>query len=63
MRDTADAKTFAIVSERIGNERLRCPFFKVDIHVGDTSTPIALRITGQEGVKQFIKAEFSGMVG
>ena len=58
----SDAKTFAAVSEWIGNERLCCPFFEFDIHVGDNSVPITLRITGPEGVKQFIKAELSGMV-
>jgi hypothetical protein len=59
----SDAKTFATVSEWVGNERLCCPFFEFDIHVGDNSAPIVLRITGPEGVKQFIKAELSGMVG
>jgi hypothetical protein len=58
----SDAKTFATVSEWIGNERLCCPFFEFDIHVGDNSAPMVLRITGPEGVKQFIKAELSGMV-
>lgn len=47
----------------IRNERLCCPFFEFDIHVGDNSAPMVLRITGPEGVKQFIKAELSGMVG
>jgi hypothetical protein len=59
----SDAKTFTTVSEWIGNERLCCPFFEFDIHVGDSSAPMTLRITGPEGVKQFIRAELSGMVG
>jgi hypothetical protein len=59
----SDPKTFATVSEWIGNERLCCPFFEFDIHVGDNSTPIVLRITGPGGVKQFIKAELSGLFG
>jgi len=59
----SDAKTFATVSEWIGNERLCCPFFEFDIHVRDNSAPLVLRITGPDGVKQFIKAELSGMVG
>jgi hypothetical protein len=59
----SDAKTFATVSEWIGNERLCCPFFDFDIHVGDSSGPMILRVTGPEGVKQFINAELSGMVG
>jgi hypothetical protein len=59
----SDAETFATVSEWIGNERLCCPFFEFDIHVGDSTAPLILRITGPEGVKQFIKAELSGRVG
>jgi hypothetical protein len=59
----SDANTFAVLSEWIGNERLCCPFFEFDIHVGDGSKPMVLRITGPEGIKQFIKAELAGMVG
>lgn len=59
----SDAKTFAIVSEWIGNERLCCPFFAFDIHVGGSAEPMVLKITGPDGVKQFIKAELSGMIG
>jgi hypothetical protein len=59
----SDAKTFATMSEWIGNERLCCPFFAFDIHVGENLAPMVLRITGPEGVKQFIQAELSGMVG
>jgi hypothetical protein len=59
----SDAKTFATVSEWVGNERLCCPFFEFDIQLGHSSAPTVLRITGSDGVKQFIKAELSGMVG
>jgi hypothetical protein len=59
----SDAKTFATVSEWIGKERLCCPFFEFDVHVGDSTAPMTLRITGPEGVKKFIRAELSGMVG
>jgi hypothetical protein len=58
-----DAKTFAVLSEWIGNERLCCPFFAFDVHVGGRTAPMSVRITGPEGVKQFIQAELSGMVG
>jgi hypothetical protein len=34
-----------------------------DLHVGDNSTQIVLQITGPEGVKQFMKAELSEMIG
>ncbi|WP_263381624.1 hypothetical protein [Granulicella arctica] len=59
----SDAKTFATMSEWIGNERLCCPFFEFDVHVGDATGPMTLRITGPEGVKQFIRAELSELVG
>ncbi len=57
-----DAKTYATVSEWIGDERLCCPFFAFDLQVSDRSQPLALRITGPEGVKQFIRAELLEMV-
>ncbi|MEZ2346421.1 hypothetical protein [Terriglobus sp. RCC_193] len=59
----SDAKTFATVSEWIGNERLCCPFFEFDVHVGDSTEPLRLQITGPDGVKQFIRAELPGLVG
>ena len=60
---TSDAKTYQTVTEWVANERLCCPFFNFDIRVGDESAPMTLHITGPDGVKQFIKAELSGMVG
>jgi len=59
----SDAKTYQTVAEWVANERLCCPFFNFDIRVGDESAPMTLSITGPDGVKQFIKAELSGMVG
>jgi hypothetical protein len=58
----SDTKTYQTVAEWVANERLCCPFFNFDISVGDDSAPMTLRITGPDGVKQFIKAELSGMV-
>jgi hypothetical protein len=59
----SDAKTFQMVAEWIGNERLCCPFFDFDLRVGDASAPMSLKISGPEGVKQFIRAELAAMVG
>ena len=59
----ADNAAIQLAAEFSSNERLCCPFFEFDLHVGDNSAPMVLRITGPEGVKQFIKAELSGMVG
>jgi len=39
-------------------ERRCCPFFQIDIQGQDTA-PIWLHLTGPEGVKEFISAEFS----
>jgi hypothetical protein len=52
-----------MVAERVGNERLCCPFFDFVIRIGDSSVPMKLRISGPDGVKQFIKAELPAMVG
>ncbi|MDT7811352.1 MAG: hypothetical protein QOJ42_1268 [Acidobacteriaceae bacterium] len=59
----SDAKTYQMVAEWIGNERLCCPFFDFDLRVGDASAPMSLKISGPEGVKQFIRAELAAMVG
>jgi hypothetical protein len=52
-----------MLAEWIGNERLCCPFFDFDLRVGDASAPMSLKISGPEGVKQFIRAELAAMVG
>jgi hypothetical protein len=59
----SDAKTYQMAAEWIGNERLCCPFFDFDLRVGDASAPMSLKISGPEGVKQFIRAELAAMVG
>jgi len=38
---------------------LCCPFFDIDLRVEKEGGPLWLRLTGREGVKQFIKADFS----
>ena len=43
----------------IANERLCCPFFRFTLEVTPARGPIWLRITGGEGVKKFIQAEFT----
>lgn len=56
----SDAHTLQVVAEWIGNERLCCPFFRFDIRLGPG--PMILKISGPEGVKQFIQAELPGLV-
>ncbi len=49
-------------AEFIANERLCCPFFNLALEVEPHGGPFWLRLTGGEGVKEFIKAEFPGML-
>ena len=53
-----DTATFQQVSEWVTGERLCCPFFDIDMHVEREHGHLWLRLTGREGVKQFIRAEF-----
>jgi hypothetical protein len=59
----SDAKTYQMLAEWIGNERLCCPFFDFDLRIGDASAPMSLKISGPEGVKQFVRAELAAMIG
>ena len=54
-----DTATFDLVSEWVEGERLCCPFFDIDVHVEREGGSLWLRLTGREGVKQFIKADFA----
>jgi hypothetical protein len=55
----SDAATFRLLSEWVANERLCCPFFDIDLRFEREGGSSWLRLTGREGVKQFIKADFS----
>jgi hypothetical protein len=54
-----DTATFQLVSEWVGGERLCCPFFDIDVHVEREGGSLWLRLTGREGVKQFIRSDFA----
>lgn len=63
-RELPQGYTFLFSAEHLGevasfveNERRCCPFFAFDIAVAAEGGPIALSITGPEGVKAFIQAE------
>lgn len=45
-------------AEWISLERKCCPFFTFDMEQARDAGPVWLRITGTEGVKTFIRAEF-----
>ena len=54
----ADAATVLAAAEFITIERLCCPFLTFELMVGAVEEPVWLRISGREGVKRFIEAEF-----
>jgi hypothetical protein len=55
----SDSATLQMVSEWIANERLCCPFFDIDLHLEREHGSQWLRLTGREGVKQFIRSDFA----
>lgn len=53
-----DTKTILAAAEFITYEKLCCPFFKFNLEVESDGKPAWLKLTGREGVKQFLKTEF-----
>ena len=56
-RYPADAATIQAVAEFVTYERLCCPFFNFTLVVESEGGPLRLRLTGREGVKDFIRVE------
>jgi len=54
-----DAATVQKVLEFAAGERLCCPFFDIVVRMERERGSVWLRLTGGEGVKQFIKADFA----
>jgi len=54
-----DAATFHLVTEWAAGEHLCCPFFDIDVRLEREGGALWLRLTGREGVKQFVKADFA----
>ena len=52
-----DEKTYQLLTEWAFQERLCCPFFDLDVRMEREGGPLLLRVTGREGVKDFIKVE------
>jgi hypothetical protein len=50
------------LAEWVDKERRCCPFFNFEIVVERERGPIWLRITGREGVKEFLRMEFGRQV-
>jgi hypothetical protein len=53
-----DPETYRMLSTWMFQERLCCPFFDLDLRIDREGGPLWLRLTGREGVKEFITAEF-----
>ena len=51
--------TFQLVAEWAAGEHLCCPFFDIDLRLEREHGAFWLRLTGRDGVKQFIKADFT----
>lgn len=55
----SDVASFRLVSEWMAGEHLCCPFFDIDLRLEREGGALWLRLTGREGVKQFIKSDFA----
>lgn len=58
VRLPSDARTLLEVAEFVTYERLCCPFLDFEINVEREGGPLWLRLTGREGVKEFVRQEF-----
>ncbi len=53
-----EAATVLLLAEFVTLERRCCPVFTLAVEVEREGGPLRLRITGRDGVKPFIRAEF-----
>lgn len=51
------AREYDAVTEFVGRERLCCPFLKFTLDLAPDQGLLMLRLTGADGVKDFIRAE------
>lgn len=58
-RYPADAPMIQAVAEFVTYERLCCPFFAFTMEVESEGGALWLRLTGREGVKEFIRSEMN----
>jgi hypothetical protein len=52
-----------MLNDWIATERLCCPFFDFDVRLTREDGPIALRLTGRKGTKEFLRADFGRWIG
>jgi hypothetical protein len=58
-----DANVIVKLAEFVTLEKLCCPFLNFAIDVEAEGGPLRLRLTGRDGVKEFIREEVSGLLG
>ena len=58
-----EANTIVKAAEFISLEKLCCPFLNFELDVKAENGPLWLRLTGREGIKEFIREEISGLLG
>lgn len=58
-RFKAEEQLIREAAEFIAYERLRCPFFDFELAIEQDTDRLWLRLRGQDGVKDFIRAEFN----
>jgi hypothetical protein len=58
----ADPATVMLAAEWSAFERACCPFFDIDLRLEREGGPFWMRVTGREGVKQFIRADGAAWV-
>lgn len=57
LRLPGDTATFLRAARFVAHERECCPFFHFELALEPERGPFWLRLTGREGVKQFLQAE------
>ena len=62
-RFTDEPNVLQRLADFVSLEKLCCPFLNFAIEIEAESGRIWLRLTGREGVKEFIKEEVRGLVG
>ena len=53
-----DRDTYQVLSTWMFQERLCCPFFDLELRIDREGGSTWLRLTGRDGVKEFMRAEF-----
>lgn len=53
-----ESKVITDLAEFISSERLCCPFLEFTLKVSPNEKPISLQLSGPEGTREFLQAEF-----